>query len=47
MSKEKYYIIYKIDKKEDKVFTIVESEKVAMDWCNRNPEYFYIERTCE
>ena len=49
--KKKYYIIYRqitsplSDVAE--IFTLVESKKVADDWCKRNNTYFYIERECE
>ena len=49
--KKKYYIIYLSlgDRSGSlsKIFTIVESEEVAKDWCNRNREYYYIEKICE
>jgi len=43
--KKKYFIIYK----KETIIAIVESEKVAEDFCSLDldEEYYYIERRCE
>lgn len=49
--KIKYFVIFKTihnsaDMNLSTIFTIVEQEEIAKDWCKRNPDYYYIERVC-
>lgn len=51
-NKIKYFVIFRtLRESEDinlsTVFTIVEQEEIAKDWCERNSNYYYIERVCE
>lgn len=52
-NKIRYFIIYVKTGQKDpysflsSIFTIVEKEEIAKDWCERNPNYYYIERICE
>ena len=50
-NKMKYFVIFKTIRESENmnlstVFTIVEQEEIAKDWCERNPNYYYIERVC-
>jgi len=50
-NKVKYFVIFRTIRESENmnlstVFTIVEQEEIAKDWCERNPNYYYIERVC-